>query len=254
MDDTTLRQTVRDAAFARVNSREAFTTVHISKPIIEDVDSSVRHGAVRAILNDLTGEIQDEDFVVSIRTAYVGGDTSRPVNVRVWHPDDPMFDLDDWCAKEMSLKINRPAKGPQLSQPQAVAGLACQTVVSADTDDADQQDDNVVAITSTPQGAKVSLQCKVQPKQSCLNVPRVLVAKAGWAVGDELKISADGTTIKIQRAKGCASDPPRLMWPQKVDQEGRVRLYGDRVTALPSTSCSALLVESDAGEKFIQVQ
>ncbi len=242
MDNATLKQKVIDAVNAKINAREAFTTVDISHPLISE-DNSVRHKQVRPIIEELwaKGEFEDAAFTASPITVYPK--PNDPQTVRLFHPDEPGFDPNSYTAtNQVLVRDGQPAATPASSDGAITRGF------SMDADGDDGSDDGAQVVTSTPSGAKVTCQCQIQPANDVVNVPRIIVKRAGWSPGDNLSIASSGKTLTIQRETNGS---------QQVDKEGRIRLHGGNVSALQRSRgepVTALLVSPSSGDQYIQVQ
>lgn len=237
MDDATLRDKVRAAVLAKIDAREAFTNVDISHPIINE-DNSVRHREVRAIIDEIwnAGEIQNEEYTASTITVFPK--PNKPVNARLFHPDEPDFDPNDYTA--VNQELHRDQTDASKSQ---VSTRGFQMI---DSDGDDGSNDGPTAITATATGQKVTAQCQIQPKEGSLNIPRRLIKQAGYAAGDSIGIKVENSAVIVQKGGD----------DQKVDAEGRIRLHGPTVSNLgtPGQAVTALLVEPSNGAAYIQVQ
>jgi hypothetical protein len=239
MDSAVLKQRVRDAVFEKIEGRVAFTNVDISHPIISD-DSSVRHREVRAEIDALwdAGEIQNEEYTASTITVYPK--PSKPVGARLFHPDEPDYDPDEYTATNQELHRSGSGTSPTLSAP-VTTGFQM-----TDDDGDDGSQDAPVAITSTVGGQQVTRQCQVMPKEGSINIPRHLIKQAGFNAGDQIGIALGNSILTIKKGGN----------DQKVDSEGRIRIHGPNASNLGQLgqSVTALLVTPTGEDAFIQVQ
>lgn len=236
MDNTVLRDKVRTAVFSKVDTREAFTNVDISHPIINE-DSTVRHKQVRELIDEIwsAGELQNEEYTSSTITVYP--QPNKPVAARLFHPDEPDFDPNSYTAVNQQLVRDQNTSKSQVS----TRGFKM-----IDSDGDDGSEDGPTAITTTVTGQKVTAQCQIQPKEGSLNIPRRLIKQAGFQPGDQISIDTNDGSIIVKRGGN----------DQKVDSEGRIRLHGSSVQVLgnPGSTVTALLVEPCDGATHIQVQ
>ena len=245
-----LKQQVKDAVAAKMAAREAFTTVDISHPLIA-ADSSIRHSQVRSIINEMwsNGDFEGEFYTASSITVYPK--PTQPVTARLFHPDEPEYDPSSYTSvtQELtrtgsSLTFNK--KLP--ASPFAPVRSKGFDVTDSDGDDGSSSDGSLVLAQSAT-GAKVQAQCEIQQKNATLNVPRILVSKAGLNVGSPVQISVSGGVVTIKPGGDPAKD-------QVVDKEGRIRVYGKNLAGLGKSqgqACQALLVD-DGGQSYIQIQ
>lgn len=244
-----LKQQVKDAVAAKMSAREAFTTVDISHPLIA-ADSSIRHSQVRAIINEMwgNGDFEGEFYTASSITVYPK--PTQPQTARLFHPDEPTFDPSSYTSvtQELTRTGNSLTFNKKMSSPFAPVRSKGFDVTDGDGDDGSSSDGSLVLAQSAT-GAKVQAQCEIQQKNAALNVPRILVSKAGLSVGSPVQISVSGGVITIKPG----GDPTK---DQVVDKEGRIRVYGKNLAGLGKSqgqACQALLVD-DNGQSYIQIQ
>ncbi len=234
MDDATLKQKVEEAVGQKVLDREPFTTVDISHPIIAE-DKSVRHRQVRTLVEEIVGrgDLDEGMFTSSPITVYP--QPGKPVTARLFHPDDPTFDINSYAATHQKLNRGQAALGPAVTRGYDMT----------DDEGDDGSDDGVTHVTSTPTGAPVTKQCFIQPKQGSLNIPSIIVKGAGFNNGDKFGISLVSGAIRIERASSGS---------QVVDKEGRIRLHGKSIASKDDTNtCTATVVSPQNGDAYIEV-
>lgn len=235
MDETTLRQQVEAAVTDKLNNREAFTLVDISHPIIQ-ADNSVRHKQVRAIVDDLAnaGEFDEAMFTSSPITVYPK--PNKPITARLFHPDDPSFDVNSYTATNQELHRDQ----------QTAPVLSTRGYDMTDDDGDDGSSGSVQVVSSTATGASVRKQCFVQSKMDTLNIPKTVVKAAGFAVGDSINVICDNGAMRIEKSASGR---------QRVDNEGRIRLHGENIgDRQHGTAYTAIAVEPSSGDFYIQVQ
>lgn len=201
-----------------LDTNQPFTSACISHPIIK-ADPSVRHRNVGVAVREMWrhGEMigKDGPYCRTSITVWPGGPGSVPQSAWLYHPDS--FDPDSFKPTSRVL------------------------VRSVD----DDNDDPVMTVTNTADGSTVQRQCQVQKVETTLNVPRSLIKKIGWNVGDGLTVDVTGSTVVVKKTDPSAK--------RKVDAEGRIRLHGAAVEALKTTSPVALLVTPTGADDYIQV-
>lgn len=228
-----LDQDVRNAVDLMVASQQAFTTVDISHPIIAK-DSNIRHRNIRDIINKMLndGEFESAGYTTSMITVYP--QPGSPQTARLFHPDDPNFDPNSYTSIQQELNRN-----------QSPSPVGRQINIS----DGDG-DDNQVAVTSTPSGNPVTVQCQIQNIKNILNIPRYLIKRAGFGSGDHFTVTNsnhnNGNSIRIQKSPSGS---------QTVDIEGRIRIYNPNLKLLnkdKGQTVNAVLVNS-AGDNYIEI-
>jgi len=234
-----LQKEVEDAVMSKISNREAFTAVDISHPIIKN-DQSVRHRQVREVINAMinNGVFDQQIYTSSAITVYP--QPNKPVTARLFHPDDPSFDINSYTATNQEL--DRGTSGDQ--QGTKTRGF---DMTDSDGDDGTGSDGNSIQmISTTSAGVPVRNQCFVQAMHDTINIPRVVVKAAGFASGDGIKISNSGGNVTVERdASG----------KQQVDKEGRIRLHGSSISGFVSNKpYTAVVVEPSQGNKYIQIQ
>lgn len=234
-----LQKEVEDAVMNKVNSREAFTAVDISHPIIKN-DPSIRHRQVRDAINAMinNGVFDQQIYTSSPITVYPK--SNKPVTARLFHPDDPNFDINSYTATNQEL--DRGASGDD--QGTKTRGF---DMTDSDGDDGSGFDGNSIQmISTTSTGAPVKKQCFIQALHNTINIPRVVVKAAGFATGEFIKISNTGSNITIEKDSSGK---------QQVDKEGRIRLHGPNINGFNSNvPYTAVVVEPSQGNKYIQIQ
>lgn len=205
-----------------LDKNEPFTSACISHPLIQQ-DANVRHYDVSQTIRSMWrgGQMIGEDgssyYVRTNITVWPDGPGTVPANAWLYHPDS--FDPDGFKPRSRVL------------------------VRSGDTDDGD---DGVVSLTNTADGSTIQNQCQVQTVETTLNVPRTIIKKIGWGVGDKLTVEVTGSTVVIKKTADASAK-------RSIDQEGRIRLHGAVVEALQTTSPMALLVDPTGADKYIQI-
>lgn len=204
----------------RLDAGEPFTSACISHPVIS-TDHKVRHRDVSSAIREMWrhGEMIGEDgpYCRTSITVWPGGPGSVPQTAWLYHPDQ----FDPSSFKPTSRVLVRNVQ---------------------DEDD----DDPAVIISNTADGSTVQKQCQVQKVETTLNIPRTLIRKIGWIVGDSLAVDVTGSTVVVKKIADSSAK-------RKVDQEGRIRLHGAAVAALQTTSPVALLVTPNGADDYIQV-
>ena len=239
MDDATLRVEVENRISELIQQGEAFTTVDVSHPIIAK-DESVRHRQVRQIIDemDAQGTMDIADYLRSTITVYPQGNQSKPLNVRLWHPDG--YDVSAYTRIQQKLARSS-------DQSTSTAAVAPRGIDMSDQDD-DGGGDGDPLIATTSSGDTVTKQCQVQQKQDTLNIPLSIIREAGFRSGDAFEISKSSTAVSIEKSS---------TGKQRVDHEGRIRVHGDNVRILGKphgVRCTVMVAENANGQKYIQVQ
>lgn len=239
MDHNTLEAEVRSAVDAKISMREPFTLVDISHPIIER-DNSVRHKQVRAIVDQLAsdGLFDDEMYTSSPITVYPS--PSKPCSARLFHPDEPTFDINSYTATNQVL--HRDGSGSSA----IVQSTSTRNFDMTDGDGDDGSQDDINVITTTASGAPVTKQCYVQSKANTLNVPVTIVTAAGFKPGDSINVKNSSGVIQIEKSNSGK---------QKVDKEGRIRLHGNKIEGHdPASKCTAVVITPNGSDTYIQIQ
>lgn len=241
--DPALIQEVQDAMEVMFNTREPFTTMDISKPIIvksvqeRGEANRIRHGEIRGIINHLwaNGILDPALYTTSAVTVYPEGG-QRALTVRLFHPDDPAFDPASYTATHQKL---------DLSGNKTVT----RNIQMDDVDDADDGSgsmDRISVLTTTSTGAAITKQCQIQMRADVLNIPKTIVVGAGFSVGDSISTQVESDGVHVTKD---------AMGKQQVDAEGRIRLHGKNVSGFnKGTPCTAMVIEPTGGDKYIQVQ
>lgn len=208
---------VKTAVKARLDTSVAFTSACISHPLIA-ADKTVRHYDVSMEVKRFWRQRQmaDSNGVGYLRTlvnVYPDGPGSTPVQAYLYYPDNG-FDPYSFTATQRVLVRNH---------------------------DGDDQDD--ITITNTDDGSSVGKQCQVQKVNQALNIPRFIIKALGWNAGDAFDVTWNNGAIIKQSDSG----------KQKIDKEGRIRLYGSQVSQLGSNTPTALLVEPDGDDRYILI-
>lgn len=217
---TAARSTVQDM----LNDGDPFTSACISHPMIK-LDASVRHRDVAQAIRDMWNGGQmiagdGSSYVRTSITVWPDGPGTTPANAWLYHPDS--FDASGFKPRSRVLIRND------------------------DGDDGDDGDDAVVSLANTADGSTIQKQCQVQKVETTLNVPRTIIKKIGWAFGDNIDVEVTGSTVVIKKAASSSKG-------KKIDQEGRIRLHGDAVKALQTTSPIAMLVDPNGADNYIQI-
>ncbi len=232
MDDATLRIEVENQIQDLIGKSEAFTTADISHPIINK-DESVRHKQVKAIVDemDTAGNFHVAGYIRGSTTIYLQGDPSKPMNVRLWYPDNGNFDPDSYS--RTSQKLSR--SGDSQSSPSRGIDM---------TDDDDDDADPVV--TNTVDGHAVTKQCSIQQRNDTLNIPLLLIKDAGFNSGDAFSVVQSSNRITVHKSAAGK---------QNVDAQGRIRIHGANIAAVKKadgSTCKAL-VATNGSEKYIEI-
>lgn len=234
---TDLKTEVEKAVMDKITAGEAFTTVDISHPIINQ-DKSIRHKQVRTIIDEMLaqGVFDNHKYAVSPITVYPK--QNKPISgVRLFHPDDPIFNPNSYTAtnQELSRDSNKSSitRGFQIP----------------DADGDDGSSDNMIVVGATPSGNAVTKQCQIQQCRGTLNIPAILVKSAGFSSGDYINVVTSASMITIEKSQ--------VQTNQQIDADGRLRIYGKNVESLNKQNgdtCMAMLVENPNKEKVIQIQ
>jgi len=208
---------VKSAVRAKLDASEAFTSACISHPLIA-ADKNVRHYDVSQEVKRLWrhNQMEDADGVGYLRTlvnVYPDGPGSTPAQAYLYYPDNG-YDPHSFASTSRVLIRNHGG---------------------------DDQDG--VTITNTDDGSSVSKQCQVQKIEQTLNVPRFIIKKLGWSAGDGFDVTWNNGAVIKQNSAG----------KQKIDKEGRIRLHGAQIAQLGTNTPTALLVEPDTGDNYIQI-
>lgn len=237
MDAVTLQSKVESAVNDAIAAGKAFTMVDISHPIIH-ADPTVRHRQVRSIIEDMANNGAFDNGMYTSSPITVYPQPNKPVTARLFHPDDPSFDVNSYTATNQQLHRD------QASAPANV--ITTRGYDMTDTDGDNGSNGSVQVVSSTPTGASVTKQCFVQSKGDTLNIPRTIVKAAGFATGDSINVADDNGSLRIEKAASGR---------QKVDKEGRIRLHGDNIGSRSNgAACTAIVVAPAAGDRYIQIQ
>ena len=237
MDAATLQQKVEQGVDAKITANQPFTMVDISHPIIK-ADPTVRHRQVRSVIEALASNGKFDNAMYTSSPITVYPQPNKPVQARLFHPDDPSFDVNSYTATNQELHRD------QASAPANV--ITTRGYDMTDTDGDNGSNSTVQMVSSTVTGAPVTKQCFVQSKGDTLNIPRTIVKAAGFAVGDSINVTDDNGSLRIEKATSGR---------QKVDQEGRIRLHGDNIGSRANgTACTAVVVAPASGGSYIQIQ
>lgn len=210
---------VTNQVMQKIANEEAFTSACISHPLIEQ-DNTVRHRDVSQVIKDMWahGNLIDNNghaYLRSLITVYPDGPQTSPAQAWLYYPDNG-FDPSDFTSNERILI--RKHYGDDTS--------------------------SSISIVNTADGSKVSKQVDVQAANKTLNIPRHIIKAAGWKTGDCLAVSTSTTTVTIKLDKNAR---------KRVDKEGRIRIHGKYVACLETSSPTAILVEPDQGDAYIQI-
>lgn len=167
----------------------------------------------------------DNDYVVSIINVYPN--QGQQEEARLFHPDFPDFDVSSYTAVNQQLIRNGGFKSLPISR---------------------QLDLTDNAIDTTPANG-IMATCEVQSKNTTVNIPRLLLAKAGFSPGTLIKVVFISPVLKIE-ASNDGND-------QRVDAEGRIRIHGQNVLSLNKNkgdTYQVTLVEDQNGKKYIEVK
>lgn len=212
-----LNERVRNRVNDFVESRRAFTTVDISHPIIND-DPTVRHRQIREVIEEMLTEGYFDEVAYTTTNITVHPQPGQDVGARLFHPDEPGFDVDSYT--KVSQELHRRSV-------------------------------NKIAVTKvTDEASTVAIQhrstVRVQQRECTLNIPKKLVVGAGLKEGDRFTISFDGTAIRIEKT----------MTGNCVDAEGRIRIHGmQRYNKMPGDACNVAVLSSSSilSTTYIQI-
>lgn len=227
----TLESKVKELISDKIKRNEPFTNVDISHPLIAQ-DPTIRHRQVRDIIQQMWSDNEFQNYTATPITVYPSD--NQPITARLFHPDDPSFDITTYTKTDQQL--DRATPGSNLNTKRRFLQLS------------DSSDDNVVQVSTSVTGAAVTAQCEVQKTNNTLNIPRVIVNKAGWVSGDAIVVEEKNATITITKTSNHTK--------QTVDKEGRIRIHGSKLDVIGKSngqSCTVLLV-NDNNETKIQVQ
>lgn len=210
---------VYDAVKEKIERGEAFTAACISHPIIE-TDQSVRHYDVSQEVKSMWQKREMVDqagtrYLRTLITVWPNGSSGASAQAYLYYPDNG-YDPNTFDSTSRILVRNK----------------------NADTDGA-------ASVVNAPDGSPIRKQCQVQPKDRALNIPKVFIDALRWMPGDEIEVSYTHNMIRIDRANSETD--------QKVDQEGRIRLYGKIVEELGTASPTVMLVKPDSGPSYLLI-
>lgn len=240
-----LEQIVRNAVENFLDSREAFTTADISHPIIRD-DNSIRHKDVKELIDKMyaSNEMEEAAFTVTPITVWPQGG-NKPINgVRLFHPDEPGFDVSSYTRNKQTL-----VRDNTMTRAANDFATGNGTVRASDTRP-DYNSDVIANPSNTSNGDQVLKTCHapVQCSRYCLNIPKTISDSAGFHAGDAFVVLCGVNDMVIQ--KNTNGD-------QTVDSEGRIRIYSGALSRIGKNyndSCLIMEVKDQFGNVFIQVQ
>ncbi len=211
-------QVVETEVSERLDAKEAFTTACISHPIIAK-DKDVRHYDVSQAVKAMWQQgMESNDGVRYLRTliaVYPNGPGSSPQQAFLYYPDDGSYNPADFRASSRVLIRNH-----------------------------DDDNDSAITVTNTADGSAVTKQCQVQQKNRALNVPKILTDQLGWGVGAIFSVNPVPNGLEIKSSTTSS---------QKVDKEGRIRLYGPVLDNLGTTNPTAMVVVPTKGDSYILI-
>lgn len=207
---------VKSTVKAKLDASEAFTSACVSHPLIA-ADKNVRHFDVSQEVKRLWrhNQMTDPDGAGYLRTL---------ISV---YPDGP-------GSTPAQAYLYYPDNG---FDPHTFTATS-RVLIRNQGDDQDG-----VIVSNTDDGSSVSKQCQIQQMEQTLNVPRFIIKALGWNAGDAFDVTWNNGAIIRQSDAG----------KQKIDKEGRIRLHGTQVAQLGTNTPTALLVEPDSGDKYIQI-
>lgn len=250
MDSATLDQKVRDAIHEKLAQNEPFTTADISHPIIQE-DADVRHRHVKEIMEQMEadGDMQIAGFTISMITVYPNGPGTSGMPARLWHPIG--FNPDDYKGNKKvlirsslpTIAQSQPGNQPALTSATMRPSFGIPSPVSLPAP--------TPVIPAVAKNTVASKSVAIQLVQKALNIPTKLVRAAGLHPGDPIEFfsiatGASGLIHGIRRAVAKAR--------QKVDKEGRIRLYGKKARSVTlGQSKATVSVVDDNGSRFIGI-